>query len=158
MTREKQCRHQPKNKVQIGKKFENAVLSFFAQTKEKFKLRPTKEPFSIGMPGKQMKGHKFDLIDPVNSVLVECKSHTWTKSGNKPVAKLATWNEAMLIFCAVPPLPEYRKIFCVRHDYSTKHKKTLAAYYLENYAHLIPKDVEIWEVDQEKESGERLYP
>ena len=156
MTREKQCRHQPKNKVQIGKKFENAVLSFFAQTKEKFKLRHPNEPFPIGITDKK-KGHKFDLIDPVNRVLVECKSHAWTKSGNKPIAKLATWNEAMLIFCAVPPLPEYRKIFCVRHDYSTKHKKTLAAYYLETYAHLIPKDVEIWEVNQETKSGKCLH-
>lgn len=32
--------------------------------------------------------HRFDLGSEEGSVLIECKSYTWTKSGNEPAAKL----------------------------------------------------------------------
>lgn len=108
-------------------------------------------PVEIGFNGRT-KPHKFDLGN--EKVIVECKSHSWTENDNVPSAKLAAWNEAMHIFCATPS--SYRKIFCVMHNYSAKHGKTLAEYYLHTYAHLIPEGVEIWEYDKVSERGEHL--
>lgn len=51
----------------------------------------------------------------------------------------------MYYFHIVPR--KYRKIFFVLMDFSSKRGETLANFYLRNYAHLIPNDVEIWEYD-----------
>ena len=51
----------------------------------------------------------------------------------------------MYFFHIAPP--EYRKILFVLRDYSAKKRGTLAQYYVRNYSHLIPDDVEIWEFD-----------
>ena len=42
----------------------------------------------------------------------------------------------------------YRKIFIVLKDYNPKKKETLCDYYLRTKDHLIPDDVEIWELDE----------
>jgi hypothetical protein len=34
----------------------------------------------------------FDLGSSTPAILVECKSHTWTQSGNIPSARLTVWN------------------------------------------------------------------
>ena len=107
-------------------------------------------PVEIGFNGRT-KPHKFDLGN--EKVIVECKSHSWTENDNVPSAKLAAWNEAMHIFCATPS--SYRKIFCVMHNYSAKHGKTLAEYYLHTYAHLIPEGVEICVTGHPKTSHPR---
>lgn len=94
------------------------------------------------------KNHVFDLgntsSDP-EKVIVECKSHKWTSSGNVPSAKLTVWNEAMYYFYLAPE--EYRKIFFILKDYSEKRGETLGEYYIRVYGHLIPGDVEIMEYD-----------
>ena len=51
----------------------------------------------------------------------------------------------MYFFHIAPP--EYRKIMFVLRDYSDKRRETLAQYYIRNFSHLIPDDVEIWEFD-----------
>ena len=100
------------------------------------------------------KHHKFDLGSETPPILVECKSHTWTKTGNTPSAKITVWNVAMYYFHAAPA--QYRKILFVLKHSHVKKQLTLAAYYLRTYAHLIPDGVEIWEYDPVAKSAERI--
>lgn len=110
--------------------------------------------FVIGIRAKKI--HKFDLGGEKNgqAIIIECKSHRWTKGNNIPSAKLTVWNEAMYYFALSPDT--YRKIFCVCKDYSAKRKMTLAEYYINTYYHLIPKDVEIYEYDEDKNVLEKI--
>jgi hypothetical protein len=106
---------------------------------------------SVGV-GDNKKQRKFDLGSASPPILVECKSHTWTQSGNVPSAKITVWNEAMYYFHVAPK--EFRKILFV-----LKHRRrdvSLASYYLANYGHLVPDSVEIWEHDEQSATGERL--
>lgn len=107
----------------------------------------------IGIEGKR-KAHRFDLGSDDPKIIVECKSHTWTESQNMPSAKMMAWTEAMYYFYAAPK--DYRKIFFVLRDFSSRHRETLAAYYLRMYEHLIPGDVEFWEYDAVKQTAERI--
>lgn len=108
----------------------------------------------IGIDGTE-KEHAFDLGCTDTKVLVECKSHKWTKPGyNAPSSKLAAWNEAMFYFHLAPD--HYRKIMFVLKDYNEKRNETLASYYLKTYGHLVPSDVEFWEYDEEKEVANHI--
>lgn len=95
------------------------------------------------------KEHKFDLgyISDDKKIVIECKSHTWTSGDNVPSAKLTVWNEAMYYFSLTPN--EYRKALVVKKDYSKRRNETLAQYYIRNYEHLIPDNVEIYEIAEE---------
>ncbi len=127
----------------VGREFESFAQNFFTEKG----LELSKEfPLPVGINGLE-KIHKFDLGCFDEKVIVECKSHTWTKGGNVPSAKLTCWNEAMYYFYAAPS--EYRKIFFVLKDFSVKKGETLAEYYLRTYSHLIPVGVEFWEFNQE---------
>jgi hypothetical protein len=134
----------------VGKAFEAKTKAFFAAQKI---ILDENISIEIGIEGKK-KAHKFDLGDSINKIIVECKSHTWTKSENIPSAKITTWNQAMYFFYAVPK--SYRKIFFVLKHYSKKHKQTLAAYYLRLNDHLIPSDVEFWEYDEDTNTAQRI--
>lgn len=48
--------------------------------------------------------HKFDLISKDEQVVIECKSHTWTKSGNYPSAKVTDAQRSIELLhkCNVP--------------------------------------------------------
>ena len=92
------------------------------------------------------KNRAFDLGCDERNILIECKSHRWTSAANIPAAKLTVWNEAMYYFSLARR--EYRKVMFVLRDESTKRRLTLATYYLRNYAHLVPPDVEFWEYDE----------
>ena len=96
---------------------------------------------------------KFDLGSETPSVVVECKSHTWTVGGNSPSAKMSVWNEAMYYFVATPP--HFRKILFVLKD--SLNGETLAEYYIRRYSHLIPADVELWEFDAKTLRAECIY-
>ena len=87
-------------------------------------------------------------------MLVECKSHKWTESGNVPSAKVTTWDQAMFYFHVAPK--QYRKIFFVLRDVHKQRKESLAEYYLRIKPHLIPAEVEIWEYNEVDRSGKRL--
>ena len=100
------------------------------------------------------KAHAFDLGCIKQKVIVESKSHRWTKGGNILSAKLTIWNEAMYYFVATQG--DYRKIMFVLRDYSSKRGETLAEYYIRTYRHFIPNDVEIWEFDEDSKSAVRL--
>ncbi|ESQ87922.1 hypothetical protein ABAC460_17170 [Asticcacaulis sp. AC460] len=48
--------------------------------------------------GNVRKNHAFDLGSDNPKIIVECKSQTWTVSGNIPSAKMKNWAEAMFYF------------------------------------------------------------
>ena len=91
------------------------------------------------------KGHAFDLGSESPKVIVECKSHTWTSGGNVPSAKTKNWAEAMFYFHMAPQ--DYRKIFFVECSLRRGRAESLLSYFLRTQAHVIPADVEFWELD-----------
>lgn len=91
------------------------------------------------------KSHAFDLGSEDPKVIVECKSHTWTSGGNVPSAKMKNWAEAMFYFHMAPP--DYRKIFFVERSVRPGSSESLLTYFLQKQAHMIPQDVEFWELD-----------
>ena len=95
--------------------------------------------------GTARKDHSFDLGCEDPKVIVECKSHTWTSGGNVPSAKMKNWAEAMFYFHMAPP--GYRKIFFVERSVRRARSESLLSYFLRTQAHMIPPDVEFWELD-----------
>ncbi len=131
-----------KSNADVGRKFELAAREHFLKQKIILEIN---FPVLIGV-GKVKRSRKFDLGSNDPSILVECKSHKWTKGDNVPSAKITVWNEAMFYFHLVPS--QYRKIFFVLRNISKKRKMSLAEYYVSNHDHLIPTDVEILEYDE----------
>ena len=127
--------------TQVGNDFEQAAQIYFSSQGINLKKNHS---VSIGVRD-QKKGHNFDLGSDEPKIIVECKSHTWTSGDNVPSAKMTVWNEVMFYFFLVPV--EYRKILFVLKSYSQRRRKTLAAYYVQTYGHLIPPGVEIMEYD-----------
>ena len=113
--------------------FESIGLSLFLNHKVSVGLHSTKE-------------HAFDLGSEDPKILVECKSHKWTKGGKVPSAKMTTWNEAMYYFHLAPE--GYRKIFFVLHHRRNEDGESLVSYYHRIYSHFIPEDVEFVEWDE----------
>ncbi len=93
------------------------------------------------------KNHSFDLGSENPKVIVECKTHTWTVSGNVPSAKMQNWAGAMFYFHMAPK--DYRKIFIVEHSPRPGKGKSesLLSYFLRTHTHMIPDDVECWELN-----------
>ena len=134
-----------------GRQFEQLVKAMFI--KNGFELS---ESISVMLGfGVKQKSHKFDLGSIDQSILIECKSHRWTTGDNTPSAKLTVWNEAMLYFFLSPE--SSRKLFCVLKDYSEKRQMSLADYYCKTHGHLIPSDVEIWEIDERLREASQIY-
>lgn len=131
-----------------GNDFEGIAQNFFAE----HGISLTRNfVVSVGVAA-QKKKHRFDLGAENPAILVECKSHTWTQGGNMPSAKLTVWNEAMYYFHLAPK--QYRKIIFVLKN--LRGEVSLATYYIANYGHLIPDDVEIWEYCTEERKGQRI--
>jgi len=126
----------------VGKAFEVAAKAHFRslgiELGSNFKL-----PLGVG---ERKKLHAFDLGCSEQLILVECKSHKWTKGAIIPSAKLSVWNEAMFYFSLAPP--EFRKIMFVLKHRCERRKLTLVEHYLRNHSHLVPPDVEFWEFDE----------
>lgn len=95
--------------------------------------------------GKLRRKHSFDLGSEDPKVIVECKSHTWTSGGNVPSAKMKNWAEAMFYSHMAPQ--DYRKIFFVERSVHRGRSESLLSYFLRTRAHMIPADVECWELD-----------
>ena len=125
----------------VGRDFESVAQEYFRQEGV---LLGSNYAVSVG-DGTEKKNRQFDLGSGEPPVLVECKSHRWTAGGNVPSAKITVWNEAMYYFHLAPP--RFRKVLFVLRDLSERRGETLAGYYIRNYGHLIPKDVEILEYD-----------
>lgn len=127
----------------VGKNFEDIVKDTFNNMGIVLE-----KDISVSIGYRSKKSHRFDLgnVSVNNMILVECKSHTWTSGDNVPSAKLTVWNEAMYYFSLTPS--EFRKALVVKKDYSTKRHETLAEYYIRTFEHLIPDNVEIYELDE----------
>jgi len=131
-----------------GARFETLVQRFFARRGLTLELN---FPIPVGFDGKRSP-YRFDLGSEHPAVIVECKRHTWTATGNTPAAKLAVWMQACLYFVAAPR--RYRRILAVLRD--MRKGQSLAEYFVEHYGHLVPRNVEIWEVASNGQSGHRL--
>lgn len=101
----------------------------------------TEVPLFIGAPPK---AHRFDCVSNDRTIVVECKSYSWTETGNVPSAKLMGLNEAVFYMSYLPPT--VRKIIAIRKASYPGKKETLAQYYCRINGHLL-RDVEIVEVD-----------
>ena len=84
-------------------------------------------------------------------MLVECKSHHWTVTGNMPSAKVTVWNEAMYYFHLAPA--NFRKVLFVLEARHPRRRETLGEYYVRTNRHLIPPDVAIIEYDAQLQTG-----
>ena len=126
---------------QVGRDFETAAQDYFRQ-----KGSSLQKGHSVQIGVSSKKDRKFDLGSDDPPVLVECKSHTWTRGGNVPSAKITVWNEAMYLFLLAPQ--RFQKVLFVLRDFNERRSESLAEYYVRNYSHLIPDDVEIWEYDE----------
>jgi hypothetical protein len=129
-----------------GREFEALARTYFAAC-EGLHLQPN-FPVHLGHPSRT-KSHRFDLGSEDPAVLVECKSHNWTVSGNMPSAKVTVWNEAMYYFHLAPA--HYRKILFVLHARHSSQGQSLAEYYFRTCGHLIPPGVSIVEYNPESE-------
>lgn len=47
--------------------------------------------------GEPAKNHRFDCVSKDKHIVIECKSYTWTETGNVPSAKMAFINEGVSI-------------------------------------------------------------
>ena len=124
----------------VGREFEDLARAHFFSS-EKWGLQ-SNFTLAIGV-GSRKKMHRFDLGCENPPVLIECKSHNFTVTGNMPSAKITVWNEAMYLFHLAPE--KYRKLLFVLEATHTKQNDSLANCYVRNYGHLIPKGVEIVE-------------
>lgn len=96
------------------------------------------------------KDHAFDLGSENPKVIVECKSQTWTSDGNVPSAKMKNWVVAMFYFHMAPL--DYRKIFFVERSVRPNTGESLLEYFYRTQTHLIPSEVELWELDRHSEN------
>ncbi len=135
----------------VGNEFECEAIRVLAdaglQLKQNF-------PIEVGV-SRIKKIHSFDLGSDNPPVLVECKSHRWTRGSNVPSAKMTVWNEVMYYFSCAPS--RYRKILFVLRDSRVTSGETLSEYYIRTYSHLIPDDVEIWEFNQSSGQVDVVY-
>ena len=97
----------------------------------------------IGTPGKE---HAFDLASQDQSIVIECKNYTWTKTGRVPSAKISTINEVVLYFSFLDE--NVQKILCLMKSEHLGRKETLAEYYGNTYKHLL-RDIIIYEVSKD---------
>ena len=128
----------------VGREFEERVRTVLAEHGLRLDFGH-KVPCGLGAV---LKNHAFDLGSRSPKVIVECKSHTWTSGGNVPSAKMKNWAEAMFYFHMAPP--DYRKIFIVERSVRPGRPESLLAYFLRTQAHMIPPDVEFWELNDDE--------
>ena len=125
----------------VGRTFEGRAQKVLAE-RDLWLEAAHKVPCGLGTV---KKSHAFDLGSESPRVIVECKSHTWTSGGNVPSAKMKNWAEAMFYFHMAPL--GYRKIFFVERSLRPGSGESLLSYFLRTQAHMIPPDVEFWELD-----------
>ena len=110
----------------------------------------------VGVNRRFKKLHKFDWGS--ESLLVECKAYDWTAGGNSPSAKLTTVNEAMLYFLGASRSHRKMLLLAATERRSGREAETFGEYYVRKYAHLIPDDVEVHELNPDSLSARQLWP
>jgi hypothetical protein len=130
-----------------GREFELAAQLYFRETGIHLQ-----SSFPVPIGYSFTKVHKFDLGSDDPPVLVECKSYTWTETGNSPSAKIKGMNEVMLLFSVCPT--QYRRVlFLLKHVW---RGTSLASHYVKTQGHLIGPNIEIWEFDTDLRVAERI--
>jgi hypothetical protein len=137
----------------VGRDFETIARDYF-RDREGLALQSC-FPVSVGAGGVK-KARRFDLGSEEPAVLVECKSHRWTETGNMPAAKMTVWNESMYYFHIAPS--HFRKVLFVVRDTHPRRNESLAEYYVRTCPHLIPAGVCIMEFDETSGTVKALYP
>jgi hypothetical protein len=79
----------------VGRSFEDIARNFFLATEGVTLV--SNFSVEVGISNRKKK-HRFDLGSASPAILVECKSHTRTRTGNMPSAKMTVWNEAIILF------------------------------------------------------------
>jgi len=116
--------------TQIGADFQDQVFGWFCAN---YSLRFDKEKaIAIGKPARE---HCFDIANEDNSIVIECKCYTWTKSGGVPHGKIRTLNEAAFFFSFLTDTKE--KYIVMKKDVHPTKNISLARYYFERYGHLL---------------------
>ena len=136
----------------VGNVFEMKAQAWFFE-EEDVRLQRN---YGVEIGLSKKKERKFDLGSNKPPILVECKSHKWTGSGNVPSAKITVWNESMYYFLLAPT--GIRKVLFVLRDLRQKLGESLAEYYVRNHSHLIPDDVEILEFDNSTKTVSEIHP
>jgi hypothetical protein len=135
----------------VGREFEAKAQTYF-QRSEGIALRPDfKVLLGVGAPKNR---HRFDLGSDDPPILIECKSHHWTETGNPPSAKIAALNLAMYYFYLAPT--QYRKVLFMLRSEHPRRSEPLAEYYARTCAHLIPPAVSIIEYDDRLETARSI--
>ena len=132
----------------VGRDFEDVARAYFLQTEGLVLQSPFSLPVGHGVV---TKGHRFDLGSDEPAILVECKSHDWTVTGNVPSAKVTVWNEAMYYFHLAPA--RFRKVLFVLDARHARHGVSLAEWYVRTNRHLAPPGVVIIEYGVETGVG-----
>jgi hypothetical protein len=84
--------------------------------------------------------HRFDLVSQDHSVLIECKSYTWTSGGKEPAAKLNyAKTDARLLGAA----PAKIKILVFEDDLHPATGKSLAELFVRRKRDWL-RGVEVW--------------
>lgn len=144
-----------KSNAHVGRQFEKEAQLFLEKCLGVSEFENNMKIY-IGFESK--KEHAFDFGGRLTNgyeFVLESKSHTWTKGKNVPSAKLTVWNEAMLYFSLLQP--ETVKFLFVLKDINSKTQESLASYYIRNFKHLIPENVQIIEHDFEFGLSECLF-
>ncbi len=82
--------------------------------------------------------HKFDLVSRDEQIVIECKSHTWTKSGNYPGAKVTDAQRAIDL---LHKLETARKVVVFQDDFF--HGKSLVEVFVRRNTALLA-GIEVW--------------
>lgn len=123
----------------VGKLFQMEVKKWFEENTHLFFVLEKKIP--IGNPAKL---HGFDIAEADNKIVVECKCHTWTVTGNIPSAKMGFVNEAAFYLSLLPDTID--KVIVMLRATHQRRKETLAEYYFRTNHHLLGK-IKVMEFD-----------
>lgn len=134
-----------------GREFEAFAQAYFASHEGLHLQRSFAVPIGHSPASKV---HRFDFGSDEPPVLVECKSHNWTITGNMPSAKVTVWNEAMYYFHLAPA--RFRKVLFVLNARHARQSESLAEFYVRSCGHLIPPGVEVLEYTSDTKTVRRV--
>lgn len=112
---------------------------------EEYLQEKLEEQKKVAIGFEEKREHRFDLGN--SNYLRECKAYEWTKDNNSPSAKLSTLRETLYYFFLAPK--NYKKILVLKKS-GVKNGETVLDYFIRLNYHLIPKGVEIFEIDMDK--------
>ena len=112
---------------------------------EEYLQEKLEEQKKIEIGFEEKREHRFDLGN--SNYLIECKAFEWTAKNNNPSGKISTLRETLYYFLLAPK--EYRKILVLKKS-RVKNGETVLDYFIRLNYHLIPQDVEIFEIDMDK--------